>query len=61
MRCFWRPKISWDVQVKINDQETDLPFSSYGSVRAVRDQNVVRVQDFDDLVVEMDATRGIIR
>lgn len=49
------------MQVKINDQETDLPFSSYGSVRAVRDQNVVRVQDFDDLVVEMDATRGIIR
>nr|AYH91713.1 apolipophorins-like protein [Pomacea canaliculata] len=47
-------------KVKINDQETDLPFSSYGSVRAVRDQNVVRVQDFDDLVVEMDATRGII-
>ena len=46
--------------MKVNGQETELPFFS-GPISAVRQQSVVRVEDGEALTVEIDSVRGIYR
>lgn len=47
-----------DNKVKVNGQETELPFTS-GFIKAVRDRSIIRVQDASALTVEMDNLREI--